>query len=138
MSVTDGQDIRLVLSESFETGEDYLPRLIIGMDRVVTLLRQGGWEEAKELFSAALEGLEWLLTVLEAGNGVPQLSKMIENYSEKLTDFRTIMKNLLDALSSRDLVLTGDIIEYELVDSLKYWLDIFGKLNLALKAECAN
>ena len=136
MPDVDEQANLTLLMESLETGIDYLPRLISGMNEVVRLLRQGRRGEANGLLTEALEGIEWLLTVIETVHVLPLKADESEGCTEKLEHFRGIMKNLLVAYSAQDLVLTGDIIEYELVENLEYWLKAFGRLINSLKPEC--
>lgn len=135
MQVSNDRDIFEIISESIETSKEYLPRLTNGMDRVVELLRKGQRGEANALFSEATEGLEWLSTVIETIFRLPQLSTVRKDYGEKLEEFRTIIKNLMNAFLEQDFVLTGDIIEYELTENLEYWLDVFTQLDSILKSE---
>lgn len=128
MQASDEVDISEILPESIETGLEYLPGLINGMDKVATLFRQGHLGEANQLFCSALEGFGWFLTVIDSIYRVPQLSEGIKGYSEKLEDFRKAMENLMEAYSSQDVILMADIIEFELLENLEYWLECFGRL----------
>lgn len=135
MPTSEGQEVLEILKESIETGQEYIPRLINGLDQIANLHRKGLQLEANAMFYDSVEGLEWLLTVIAAATKIPTLINKTEKFNEKMVEFQTILKNLMDAFSGQDFILVSDIIEYELIDNLNFWQEIFQQMNQNLKKE---
>ena len=59
------QSIRELLRESLADGQDYFPSLLSGLERVADLFEANNKEEGLRLFAQALEGIGWILQVMD-------------------------------------------------------------------------
>ena len=59
------QSIRELLRESLADGQAYFPSLLSGLERVADLFEANNKEEGLRLFAQALEGIGWILQVMD-------------------------------------------------------------------------
>ncbi|ADG83621.1 hypothetical protein [Thermincola potens] len=102
---------------------EYLPRLIQGLGKVVQLIQEGEEGEAVRLFLPALEGIEWLnslLTAIETFGIQKEVTDAIkQKIPEIIHDFKSQMETLLAAWENFDYLLVADILEYEVIPLLE-------------------
>ncbi|TCT14020.1 hypothetical protein EDC18_10789 [Natranaerovirga pectinivora] len=104
-----------IIKEVFESLLEYLPKIIIGIEKNIDLFRQDREEEAVNLLIQVIEGLQWIFTVL--GQTTETLkSNGIEVDASRIND---VFIELLDGVKNQDYVLVTDLMEYEMLDILK-------------------
>ncbi|MBM7866678.1 hypothetical protein GTO89_08335 [Heliobacterium gestii] len=108
--------------EIIESGVEYLPRLIDGLQASAAFFRQGSETKGIEQFTKAFDGLEWIAAVI---NGLPQLSKGQVLPTDVFESIRRTLAELEEAWSVQDFVTIGDLTEYELVTHLQGLLEWF-------------
>lgn len=59
------KSIRGLLQESLAEGQSYFPKLIAGLEEVANLFEQGKKDEALRSFSHGLDGISWILQVVD-------------------------------------------------------------------------
>jgi len=138
LQTANKQELLEKLGESLETGNQYLPRLIQGIEEVAGLFRQGREAEGNVLLADALEGLEWLLAIIGTIAHIPNIANTVADINGRLEEFRSVMKSFAEAYSNQDTVLLGDVIEYEILPSLKFWQQSFAVLEKTIQSDAAS
>lgn len=106
-----------IVYESLETLNEYLDKLIPGVEAVVQAFRMQEDSKALSLFTQLLEGLQWTLDVVVLTE--PTLWKNGININvEKVQD---VLKEINEAFEHQDFVLLPDILEYELLEAFNDW-----------------
>jgi len=111
-----------IVVESIQNGAEYLPVLAEGLRSVSRLCQEGREGEGINLFIEAIEGLEWLTSVLQGittfnlqrtttSSRDKSFNQLATEYNDKLTELSTAWEN-------SDFVLVSDLLEYELVPLL--------------------
>ncbi len=108
----DSGSANKILDEAVSDGINYLPKLEEGLMSVVTLFREGQEGEGISLFQQSIEGLEWFGTVLAA---LGRFRDSENTYSGLTLTYNDKLNELLEAWQNMDMVLIGDLIEYEIV-----------------------
>jgi hypothetical protein len=112
-----------LFEEAIEDGREYLPRLRNGLSEVALLLQEGREGEGISLFIDSIEGLEWFGSVLAAA-ACFNVAMVADNDHENLAvRYRHILADLLGAWENRDMVLIGDLLEFEIVPIIETFMD---------------
>lgn len=145
--LSGGQDIRFttqlvreLVSESIDEGKKYMPKLFAGLETIATKYEAGEQEEARAMFSAAVDGVNWTFGVFEKCCGL--LGIVAKNF--RSGDFDTDAESLKQALSEmnaaiekgQDLKLAYTIRE-SLLPTLRrfagYWDEVASTLETPLQ-----
>lgn len=111
----NSEEANKLLDEAIEDGKEYLPRLKEGLSKIAALLQEGREGEGINLFIESIEGLEWFGTVLE-GMVCFRGALINESGEDNISvRYRRILGDLLAAWENRDIVLIGDLLEFEIV-----------------------
>lgn len=122
MQISDDEKPEKIISQCIDDATQYLPILTDGLRNVSRLCQEGREGEGVNQFLEAIEGLEWLASLMQGistfniqRNGIKPSEKPFDQltieYNEKLIE-------LLSAWENGDFVLISDLIEYELVPLL--------------------
>ena len=117
--------------ESLEEAENYLPRAISGIEEIVAKFRQGNELKGYTMLSDLLEGLEWLSLLIEKleDSSEINLNNINEfNIKKFIKEWQEVLQKLFTAMENQDLVLIGDLLEYELLPMLKDYLKLVKKI----------
>ena len=112
-----------LLEEAIEEGRVYLPRLKEGISEIVTMLQEGREGEGVNLFIQALEGMEWLETVLNGIECFNDNTNYKDGQGDITTRYRHALADLLEAWENRDMVLISDLLEFEVVPVIEIFLE---------------
>lgn len=124
--------------EGLEMSEDYVSRLVLGMQELLQLVRSGREAEAKALFMDTTEGLEWYTTILLGVITIFPESKIkaLQGKTIETSVNETIEQTMqmAAAMENGDMVFFGDILEYEVIPWLQYWSEVAPEMTLLVKA----
>lgn len=107
------QTLQQVLDESVITARQYLSDALPQVPDLADTFYQGGNSEGWNQLTQLLEGLMWLSQTIEAVH-IHQTYKNSASYSELSVRLREELANLENALNDKDMVLTGDLLKYEI------------------------
>ena len=113
--------------------EEYLEKLIPGIEKAAELFRLGNEQEANQYFLNIIDGMSWfsqVVVVISEAVGIDSREEIfggnsIETRLKTLTDFS---KQLLEANKNNDWVLVADLLEYEIQPYYSEWVDILPRL----------
>lgn len=106
-----------IINESLNSLNEYLDKLIPGIEKIVDYFSKDNEGEALKLLIEAIEGINWCLEVVILTK--PTLEKYNIEINEK--NIRKILLEFEQALQNEDFVYVSDLLEYELIDIFKYW-----------------
>lgn len=110
---------------------EFIPRFMAAIEEVIDKFAQGKDSDGFKMLEKALESLQWLNTVVFNLEG--KFKGMKETGEMEFAVFKTTwiesIKALYSAFEGQDLVLTSDILEYELIPTLNKFLKLIEKLN---------
>jgi len=104
---------------------DYIQKLVPAILKLSTKLRNVKDEDTLELLRLVVEGIEWSINAILLNIEYLKQNNIILD-DEKIRD---ITKEFSEALTNKDLLLTADILEYEIADILT---DTSGKIKSLL------
>ena len=96
------QSIRALLRESLADGQAYFPSLLSGLERVADLFEANNKEEGLRLFAQALEGIGWILQVMDRASlllctrtdflSSGDISRELADLCEKVTSLSAVLE----------------------------------------------
>lgn len=122
------KDISLLIKESLEATEEYLPKLQDGIKETAAELRNENHQNASELLNKSIDGLEWYLNILNSILDLREedaLSKNLKNYTEK---FNIALNRAMIALKKEEYNDLADLLEAEIIS----YIDTFSEFNKQL------
>lgn len=119
----------LSLETLIET-EEFIPKFTDGIEGIIDKFTQGDYPEGFRRLGIAIESLQWLNTLLYTLEGrFKVLEEIAEiNFAAFQDNWVKSIRELTSAFESQDLVLTSDILEYELIPSLIDYLTLIKEL----------
>jgi hypothetical protein len=121
-----------LIEDTMASAKEYTPRLIGAFAECTKLLRTGNIGEAGSLFSDAVQGVQWTFDVWRnLASFHPGPSPVHELYEQS----KNVIPQLFQAWDSRDYVLLADVVEYEWIPLLQYWLQVTEVFSSQMKAE---
>ena len=123
-----------IVNKNLDNAEDYIKRLIPGIEKSVKLFRTGNEQEANKFFINIIDGVDWLSQVLDmilTAKGISPDTvfdgKSIQDRRASLIDFT---KQMLDANKNQDWVLLADLLEYEILPYYQEWSNLLPQFRL--------
>ncbi|MDP8207689.1 MAG: hypothetical protein P9L92_13565 [Candidatus Electryonea clarkiae] len=125
LEVTTGR-MDMVALEALESLTDFHAALLKELNQVSEEYRVGDEEKAHQIFAKCLDGLQILMkTTITAANLLRMKATDIvsgENNLEKTTlDINSLLDEMIEAQTQRDVILLADLVEYELIPSMEDW-----------------
>ena len=105
------------VNEILESGIEYIDRLKIELPLRINNYRKGNMETLNfDDLNFLIEGIEWLITVIE---------KINFNKDNEKINFNSVLRELLKAIQDKDSTLIADILEYEILDIFEKIKSVF-------------
>ena len=123
-----------VISRNIANAEEYLGKLVPGIERAAELFRNGSEQEANQFFLQIIDGMDWFSQVIEMITQAKPMDptsplfggESIEDRQNRLFE---LTKQMVEANKSRDWVLLADLLEYELLPFYEQWAETLPELN---------
>lgn len=107
-----------LMRETLEQAEEYIPKLIVGINVIANELRTGMENEtAASMLNDAIDGLEWINDAVNLTIDFWVNKDVIE--ADALKDPLAMMA---EAMQNRDHILLADVLDYEIKPVLENWL----------------
>ena len=126
-----------LLFEILKNWEIEIPRIIIQTDKLAELIRAQGPEGHYTAFVNLIDSCQFLIESLVSVDSVIEtglfLSRDLWIQNEKI--MAEAIGQALDAFERKDYAQLGDVLEYDLANSLQAWFDLLKDLNHSLQEE---
>ncbi|MDD5090241.1 MAG: hypothetical protein PHQ23_04920 [Candidatus Wallbacteria bacterium] len=112
---------------------DYIERLISAFGTITECFRSDRHEEGARLLTSCISGIEWINEVIVKIEPVLGIDYgKLEVNGEKITDYfirySGILNQITEAYEAKDMFLTADLLEFELVPAFIGWQIMFNKI----------
>lgn len=122
-----------IINKNIENTQNYLEKLIHGIEKAAELFQLGDEHEANKFFVNVVDGIEWvsqtLNEILKALKADPNMvhfkAKSVQERQNKLVG---VTSQILEAQKIKDWILVADLLQYELIPYYKEWLEIMPEL----------
>lgn len=132
-------DTREVALHFLSNAEGYLNAITSSSERVAEMFRTSDEREASEHYLRTLDSLQLFMQVLATTRDALSL-----DFTRTLADgtwpdmhlerLLALVKEMLAAQEEEDWILLADLLQYDLTDALKVWLNIIPAINEGLRS----
>lgn len=106
-----------LMVESLSTAREFNLKLIHELEKFVDSLERDSVNEALIVLPDIIEGLEWIIQVIN-------FTKDVQKETIDVIELNQNLSEMSDALENEDYVLLADITNYEIIEKLKQWQQI--------------
>ncbi|MCK8824178.1 hypothetical protein [Fuchsiella alkaliacetigena] len=124
-----------LIFDSLKEAEKYLPRLIKGLDEIIINFNLGEELMGYELLEDALEGFQWLNSLINGfinNFDLEKLEVQDTDLDEIISKWRDSLDKLLDAFENREINLLSKQLKHNFKPILKEWLELITMFNKQL------
>ena len=121
--------VQEIVSKNLENTEQYLEKLLPGIEKAIELFQMEDETEANHFFLNIIDGIDWLSQVLDGV--ITALNIDIENkkilgktIQERQTQLINLTQRLVEANKNKDWVLVADLLEYEVLPFYGEWSEL--------------
>lgn len=115
-----------ILEKNIINAQNYLKKLLPGIQKAADLFRSGSEQEANKFFINIIDGMDWFSEVMDTIAKVDDLQteavvldrKNFEARQEKLVGWT---QEMVEANKNNDWVLLADLLEYEILPYYAEW-----------------
>ncbi|GJL77136.1 MAG: hypothetical protein NPINA01_01250 [Nitrospinaceae bacterium] len=122
-----------ILKKNITNAQDYLQKLIPGIQKAADLFRSGSEQEANKFFLNIIDGMDWFSqvtgsiaqavglkaeTALWGGKSFPALQENLVEWTQQM----------VEANKNKDWVLLADLLEYEILPFYREWEEHLPKI----------
>jgi hypothetical protein len=111
-----------ILRNSTESAQEYLSRALPILTENLSRLRSAAPQSGLATIGEASDGLTWILDYLSnAALALPESeAALAADLAENTKNLTQAVHLMVDAMTSQDYALLGDITEFELIESLSH------------------
>ncbi|MDR1651134.1 MAG: hypothetical protein LBR87_05045 [Synergistaceae bacterium] len=145
-SLSGGIDIQFssqpvidLVRESVSEGEKYMPALVKGLQGIATMIEENNETGAKNSFSQAIDGINWLISVFArscALLGINADDLKSGKWSQDSAELNRVLEEMISVMESGRLMRLAYIIRENLVPVVQkfsaYWSEIASQLDSPL------
>lgn len=112
-----GELMEDLIRDTLQELQIYNRKLIPAVEKAVNYFRTQREDQGFKLLSSMMEGLQWTIEV------VFRTQELLQGYDVEVDEKKVnkVLQDLLEATENQDTVSLADILEYEILESLKYW-----------------
>ncbi|AFK87669.1 hypothetical protein [Thermoanaerobacterium aotearoense] len=113
-----------LMKETVEESLKYIPKLIVGIDKVINYIDDGMYVEANNLLVSVIDGLNWSVQAIT-------LTMPLHGYKLDMEKVNESLKTLMSGIENLDYQLISDSLNYEIKDILSGYINYCrkGELN---------
>lgn len=109
-----GKDLQNQQFEVLLTVNEYIKRLIIGIEQNIVLIRGSGIDECGDNLADIFDGLQWIYDALK-------LTSSVQSEEIDIEEIDGFLEEMLEAFQNEDFILMSDLFEYEILPILNKW-----------------
>lgn len=114
-----------ILERNITNAQDYLKKLIPGIQKASDLFRSGSEQEANKFFINIIDGMDWFSQVVDSIAQADDLESGVitldgKGFQERQDHLVAMTGQMVEANQNQDWVLLADLLEYEI---LPYYCD---------------
>ncbi len=133
----EAPEIQGLILKNLANAEEYLVKLIPGIQKAAELFQLGNEQEANQYLVHIIDGVEWFSQVVEtvilAKQTQPEAVQLDEkSLVERKDQLLTLSTQMLEANKNKDWVHMADLLEYELLPYYQEWAKIIPDLKQRL------
>jgi hypothetical protein len=132
MSETQKQakEMAVMLQNSTESAKEYLDRALPILTENLKRLRSGDPQSGLATIGEATDGLTWILDYLgNAALALPESeAALAADITENAKNLTQAVHLMVDAMTSQDYALLGDVTEFELLESLSHTQNLIDRI----------
>lgn len=115
-----------MVDRNLDNAQDYLSRLLPGLETASELFRTGNEQEANQFFLNIIDGMDWFSEVVDSVIQAKNLELSDTRFQgksllERKNQFLDLIKQIVEAKKNKDWVLVADLLEYEILPYYKDW-----------------
>jgi len=130
---TEIASLNEILEKNIINAQNYLKKLLPGIQKAADLFRSGSEQEANKFFINIIDGMDWFSEVMDTIAKVDDLQteavvldrKNFEARQEKLVEWT---RQMVEANKNNDWVLLADLLEYEILPYYTEWDEYLPKI----------
>lgn len=131
---TEILSLNQILEKNIVNAQDYLKKLIPGVQKASDLFRSGNEQEANKFFINIIDGMEWFSQVVDSiakaadfESDTVILDK--KSFQDRQDHLVTMTRQMVEANQNQDWVLLADLLEYEILPYYADWGEQLPKLH---------
>ena len=130
---TEILSLNQILEKNITNAQDYLKKLIPGVQKASDLFRSGSEQEANKFFINIIDGMDWFSQVVDSiAKAVDFGSDTIifdeKTFHDRQGDLVKLTRQMVDANQNQDWVLLADLLEYEILPYYTDWEEQLPKI----------
>jgi len=130
---TETLTLNQILEKNIANAEDYLKKLIPGIQKASDLFRSGNEQEANKFLVNIVDGMEWFSQVTDSiAKAVDfQSGDLIfagKTFQERQDHLVELTRQMVEANQNQDWVLIADLLEYEILPYYTDWEEQLPKI----------
>ncbi len=115
-----------IFAKNIANAQDYLKKLIPGMQQAADLFRMGNEQEASKFFLNIIDGMQWFSEVVDSIAKAVDLKPATvlsvgQSFEERQRRLVTLVQQMVEANTNKDWVLLADLLEYEIIPFYSEW-----------------
>lgn len=122
------QKIEVLINETLQQAEEYLPKLKNGIMDTANCFRNGESKETNERYQQILKGVEWFIKAMTKILSIKGNDDLYKESQELIGGLNKSLTELMKAYNKNDIVLVADILEYKIIDYIDEFILINNKL----------
>ena len=123
---TEVFSLNQILEKNITNAQNYLKKLIPGIQTASDLFRSGNEQEANKFFINIIDGIEWFSQVVDsiAQATESELANILivgESFKSRQDQLVKLTREMVEANQNQDWVLLADLLEYEILPYYSDW-----------------
>lgn len=122
-----------ILEKNIANAQDYLKKLIPGIQKASDLFRSGSEQEANKFFINIIDGMDWFSQVVDSIAKATDFESANITFDEKSFQDQQgnlveLTRQMVEANQNQDWVLIADLLEYEILPYYNSWEEQLPKI----------
>ncbi|MBI4389199.1 MAG: hypothetical protein HY580_03380 [Nitrospinae bacterium] len=128
--------ISALITKNIANAEEYLNKLIPGIQKAAGLFHSGSEQEANQFFIIIVDGIDWLSQVVDSvvdamGMDAGKIQVNGKTVLERKSQLLDLIQQMLNANKNKDWVHLADLLEYEILPFYQEWQTFLPQLRQA-------
>ncbi|MCH8311505.1 MAG: hypothetical protein IID17_00795 [Nitrospinae bacterium] len=130
---TEILSLNQILEKNIINAQDYLKKLIPGVQKASDLFRSGNEQEANKFFINIIDGIDWFSQVVDSiAKAIDFESDTVifdgKSFQDRQDHLVKMTRQMVEANQNQDWVLLADLLEYEILPYYTDWEEQLPKI----------